>query len=85
MVNSNLAALPETTGGLTWEYPYTEDTTQHAERFYHEMDAAICVARDLNVDDALGSEMELAKSRVDALYGWKNSVAPQWVDLLISL
>ena len=85
-VHSSLAALPETSMGLTQMYGFVEDRQQHADRFYHNLKYSIMtVKRDFDVDGALlGGKIKNDKLNADFRYNWKNR-AQQWDGLLRSV
>lgn len=77
-VHSSLAALPETAMGNTYMYDYTENTTDHLQRFTSTLEEAI---------DDVSHGATMADDRVEFLnnyYSW-NIRSFQWQDLLTSL
>ena len=79
IVHSNLAALPETTGGLCFSYPMQNSLQANADRFYSTLDSVIGIA--LNNPDAMKNITNLTAIRVNSLYSW-DAVLPQWVNTL---
>jgi UDP-glucose:(glucosyl)LPS alpha-1,2-glucosyltransferase len=63
-VHSSLAALPETSFGMTAMYDYTEDRQAHAQRFYNEMKSAIEMYKNKNLRKQM--ESRLANDKVIA-------------------
>lgn len=60
-VHSSLAALPETSLGLTSMYQYTEDQDAHAYRFYMALREAVAFNQDENIREQL--ELKLANDK----------------------
>ena len=83
-VHSSLAALPETSMGLTDMYGYIEDPQLHAQRFYLELKNAIETHRSNNKRRYLGQRLENMKALADYHYNWNNR-AIQWENVLKSL
>ena len=79
-VHPNLAALPETTGGLTRMYQFNEDPNKHALSFYHNLDFAIQEAQK----DIVDSERYFQKLYADNRYSW-NIVELMWRQVLSSI
>lgn len=79
-VHSSLAALPETSRGLTDMYDYTENLDDHAERFYQKMREVI-----LDIKDS-GSYTtgQVTKMVIDRHFGWRFR-KEQWIKLLEGL
>lgn len=77
-VHSSLAALPETSLGCSYMYPYTEDVSRHMNRFKNTLREAI-----LDVDEGLDVSPERIQFLND-FYSWPNK-KQQWEDLLTSL
>lgn len=79
VVHSNLAALPETSAGLTTCYPYTVDRDEHADRLFEHVSKVILDYRWLK-----GNKTVLAQ----AVAEWNHDVktyVDEWVTLLDSL
>jgi UDP-glucose:(glucosyl)LPS alpha-1,2-glucosyltransferase len=78
-VHSNLANLPNVSGGFTISYPFINDTNQHASRFHASLYTTISTL----VSDKSQLEMLplLAAQRVNLLYSIDN-VIPQWISTL---
>ena len=79
-VHPNLAALPETSGGLTFMYQFSQNPNEHAATLYKYLDKAI---PQVHSDD-IGEYLRYAKTYADTRYHIKN-VANQWKNLLVSL
>ena len=62
-VHPNLAALPETSGGLTWMYHYDQDATMHANRFANVLAMAIRSINDDNIQKKLDFTRYYANGR----------------------
>lgn len=71
-VHSSLAALPETSAGLTNMYGYVEDPQQHANHFYLELKNAIELHRNPNTYRMLRSQCDNTKAIADFQFNWKN-------------
>jgi UDP-glucose:(glucosyl)LPS alpha-1,2-glucosyltransferase len=80
-VHSNLAALPETSGGLTVGYRYIRDKSYHAGRFKGMLEN-VCI--DIHKYQGDGFPIAMARERANQLYGWKHRIS-EWVSLLESL
>ena len=81
-VHSSLAALPETSGGLTEMYEYSEDINEHAQRFLHVLNN---VVSSLRLDNTIfDNKLNLQKAMADTRF---NTVAygQRWNNLLDSL
>lgn len=76
-VHSNLAALPETSAGLTQMYPWHPDKWTHEQRFREEMERAIDEYDATNVCTLLSKHAKL-------VHGWEE-VLPQWERLFDSI
>jgi UDP-glucose:(glucosyl)LPS alpha-1,2-glucosyltransferase len=81
-VHPNLAALYETSMGLTWMYQWNEDPNMHAGGFMQVLDQAINVMR--NQREAIEADLKLQKIQVDRAHGW-NHKAQEWKGLLESI
>lgn len=79
-VHSSLAALPETSLGLTSMYEYHEDLNAHAAIFYNNLRRAIMMHSD-NGLTARANNLAAQKSIADAIYSWDNRAA-QWENLI---
>ena len=79
-VFSSLAALPETTGGIGALYDYSEDVSEHANRFINVLDSVIRDYRTGKFDQTV----HFAKTYIDAGHSW-SYVIPRWLHLLRSL
>ncbi|MEQ1828124.1 MAG: glycosyltransferase [Pirellula sp.] len=82
VVTSNLAALPEITGGLEVMYPHSQDKNVHASSF------ALSLERLISMIDSgairFQSLATLQKKRVDLIYNW-NYVQDSWYELITGL
>lgn len=83
-VHSSLAALPETSMGLTDMYGYIEEPQLHAQRFYLELKNAIDTHRNKNKRKYLEQRLTNMKALADYHYNW-NHRALQWENVLKSL
>lgn len=79
-VHSNYGALPETAGGNTYMYQYTEDENAHATRLYHTLDYAI----DSYSDHSTASMIKLAKMSSEYRHNW-HIRSRQWASVLASI
>lgn len=84
-VHPNLAALYETSGGLTRQYEYTNDLNLHASRFMSELDSAI--EYELLEAKSLwrGVDSSFTSNYADSIYDWNYAIKPQWIKLVNSL
>jgi UDP-glucose:(glucosyl)LPS alpha-1,2-glucosyltransferase len=76
-VHNNYAALPETSGGLTYMYQLDEDDNRHATKLYHVLDGAI---ENVGSPDVI-AQRKFAKIYADHKYNWHNK-AQVWTGLL---
>jgi glycosyltransferase involved in cell wall biosynthesis len=81
-VHPNLAALPETSMGLTWMYQWQEDMNAHANAFYQVLQQAVNVIRTQR--EEICADLRLQKIQVDRVHNWKAKAA-EWSALLQSL
>lgn len=81
-IHPNLAALPETSMGLTWMYQWSEDINQHANTFYHVLAQGIDVMR--NSADAIRQDLYLQKVQTNRTHNWDGK-AQEWTGLLESI
>jgi glycosyltransferase involved in cell wall biosynthesis len=72
-VHPNLAALSETSGGLTSMYQYLDDKNKHAALFYYNLDHAISIAHNTEAQNYL----RFAKAYADNRYNL-NKIGSQW-------
>ncbi len=79
-VHSNLAALPETSGGLTMMYQLSEDPTEHANRFAGNLLNAIQIVKQPEINPIL----DFVKTYTDFRYDWSRR-ASSWKHLLQTL
>ena len=82
VVHSNLAALPETAGGATVCYPFIQNPSQHAGRFYGHLSQAVdsCVKNPMMVKQFVQS----STARANSLYNWDVRLN-EWISLLSSI
>jgi len=83
-VHSSLAALPETSMGLTAMYGYVEDKNMHAEILYGMLYQMVQTFNDSDARKSLQSRLKYTKAIVDSKYSWE-SRAQQWTAILKSL
>lgn len=83
-VHSSLAALPETSMGLTSMYGFIEDLSTHAQRFYLELRNAIQLYQVANIRKQLEVQLNNTKVMADYVYSWSNRRA-QWDQLMRSM
>ena len=81
-VHSSLAALPETSKGLTRMYEYTESPNDHVQRFAMNLDLAI--QDQIHNREVVRSGMEYAKPIVDDVHDLQ-VFKHKWEDLLKGL
>ena len=81
-IHPNLAALSETSMGLTWMYQWNEDANAHAGGFMQVLHQGIEVMR--NQREAIEADLKLQKIQVDRVHGWNNK-ANEWKALLESI
>lgn len=79
-VHPNFAALPETSGGLTMQYQWCEDYTQHANRFAGNLITAIQMVQQPQV----GPILDFIKTYADFKFNWDRRAAV-WNNILNSL
>jgi glycosyltransferase involved in cell wall biosynthesis len=79
VVHSDLAVLPETSGGLTQSYPFVADHGAHAEIFSRQLSHAISTC--LGDKGHVMERTTMAAQRAKLLYSW-DVIAPQWAALL---
>ena len=80
-VHSSLAALPETSLGLTVMYDYHEDPNTHAMIFYNNLRRAIMIHSDNKLMAQHTNNLAVQKSIADVVYSWDNR-AVQWESLM---
>lgn len=81
VVCPNYAALPETCAGFANMYQWSEDSNEHANRFYHVMAATIEEITKKGLDEP---RLSFQKNYYDNVYNW-NVRKDQWQGLLESL
>ena len=81
-IHPNLAALSETSMGLTWMYQYNEDPNNHAGGFMQVLHQGIEVMR--NKREAIEADLKLQKIQVDRAHGWNHKMN-EWKALLESI
>jgi UDP-glucose:(glucosyl)LPS alpha-1,2-glucosyltransferase len=79
-VHPNLAALPDTSGGLTSMYQFYEDHNKHANLFHQVLVNAIENINDEDVQKYLGFVKIYTDSRFNI-----NKISTQWKNLLLEL
>ena len=79
-VHPNLAALPETSGGLTAMYQYYDDANKHANVFYQKLDHAINVVNTEETQNYL----KFVKIYADARFNL-DKITKKWEHLLAEL
>lgn len=82
MVAPGYGALPETMGGLTETYAWSEDKQEHVNRFYRKLNEVITNLKANNRHYL--KRLEAAQQRVELVNSW-DVVVPQWTQLLRSL
>lgn len=80
IVCSNLAALPETTGGWADMYQFNEDISEHANIFANKLYSAIETRRE----ESISKKLIMQKNWVDNFYNWDLRAA-EWTNLLQGL
>lgn len=83
-VHSSLAALPETSMGMTSMYGYLEDDRQHANRFYLELKNAIEMYRHEGKRKHIEQRLKVTKAFTDSNFSWYNR-SLEWTKLLEAL
>jgi len=81
-IHPNLAALYETSMGLTWMYQWNENKNEHAGVLYHILNQAISVMK--NQREAINADLQLQKIQVDRSHNWQ-AKSQEWTALLTSL
>jgi glycosyltransferase involved in cell wall biosynthesis len=81
-IHPNIAALPETSMGLTWMYQWSEDKNQHASTFYHVLAQGVNVMR--NNREQIKQDLYLQKVQTDRTHNWEGK-AQEWTGLLESI
>lgn len=79
-VHPNLAALPETSGGLTTMYQFNENVNKHANIFYNYLDHAI---NNVNKEEAQ-NYLRFVKAYADSRYNLVK-ITSQWEGMLKDL
>lgn len=79
-VHPNIAALPETSGGITFMYQYSQEMKEHADVFYNYLDKAI----ENYKDDHMRGYLKLVKTYTDTRFNI-NALSRQWLSLLEEL
>lgn len=83
-LHSSLAALSETSMGLTSMYVYNDNPQQHANQFYLELKNAVELHRNNNTYKMIRQQCENTKSLADYQYSWKNRKL-EWNSLMKNL
>lgn len=79
-VHPNLAALPETSGGLTFMYEFDQDPNKHAETFYKYLKRAV---EEVNRDE-IQNYLRFTKAYADTRFNL-DKLSSQWQSLLVEL
>ncbi len=79
-VHPNLAALPDTSGGLTSMYQFDESPNEHAAVFHRNLDHAIQVVANEPIQNYLKFVKAYADSRFNI-----DKISSQWESLLTAL
>jgi glycosyltransferase involved in cell wall biosynthesis len=79
-IHPNLAALPETSGGVTFMYPFNQNPNLHSVTFYKYLERAI---NDIQ-EEKIQNYLKFVKAYVDSRYNLKN-IGFQWTSLLMDL
>ena len=79
-IHSNYAALPDTSGGMTFMYQFSEDENMHATKLYHILDGAV----ENFAEDSVSAKRKLTKVYADTRFNWFNK-ANEWASLLAQL
>lgn len=79
-VHPNIAALPETSGGITFMYQFSQDIQEHADTFYKYLEKAIENYKDNNMQGYL----KLVKTYTDTRYNI-SALSNQWLAMLKEL
>lgn len=66
-VHSSLAALPETSRGITWQYDFTDDPQTHINRFYQRL-YTVCSLYETNGREFMRSNGYYQKQIVDSVH-----------------
>ena len=80
-VHSSLAALSETSMGMTSMYGYLEDDIQHANRFYLELKNAIEMYQHQGKRKHIEQRLKVTKAFADSNFSWHNR-SLEWSKLL---
>jgi UDP-glucose:(glucosyl)LPS alpha-1,2-glucosyltransferase len=78
------AALPETTAGFAYMYPWTTDLHVHANRFANVLKDAIDEQLWIRENNLDSPTLAMQKIYADSLYSWDNR-AKEWEALLMSM
>lgn len=79
-VHNNLAALPDTSGNITFMYQISQDNHEHAESLYKYLDRAI----ENYGQDGMNDYLKFVKAYADTRFNL-NTISVQWVNLLKEL
>jgi UDP-glucose:(glucosyl)LPS alpha-1,2-glucosyltransferase len=82
VVAPNYAALPETTGGISPLYQWSETPNDHANRFYHVLEAVVETIIQKGPDE---NRLGFQKAYADATFNWEDNVSKHWEHLLRQL
>jgi UDP-glucose:(glucosyl)LPS alpha-1,2-glucosyltransferase len=78
------AALPETTAGFAYMYPWTTDLHVHANRFANVLKDAIDEQLEMRENNLDSPTLAMQKIYADSLYSWDNR-EKEWEALLRSM
>lgn len=79
-VHSNLAALSDTAGGMTFMYQYSDNPQEHAQTFYRYLKRAV---EDVNKDE-VQNFLKLSKTYADVRFNL-DKISTQWESLMHEL
>jgi len=79
-VHPNFGALPDTAGGMTFQYDYVQDINQHANIFYQALSQAVGIVQQENIQNHL----KFISNYADARFSWDN-IGPRWEQLIFGL
>jgi UDP-glucose:(glucosyl)LPS alpha-1,2-glucosyltransferase len=84
IVCPSYAALPETTAGLAWMYPWTSDLMKHANIFANVLNDAIQEAFEYQKSGEASPTLLFQKMYADGQYNWDHR-AQEWEAVLRAL
>jgi hypothetical protein len=84
VVCPSYAALPETTAGFAYMYPWHSDIMTHANTFANVLnDAVITELTRREKDDTVDPTLMMQKMYTDSMYNWEDR-AMEWTQFLRS-